>query len=150
MIRWQWCRLDALTVSQLYTLFSLREAVFVVEQRCAYQELDGRDLAAHHLLAWTADEQLAGCLRVLAPGVCHAEPAMGRLLVAPASRRQGLGRELMIRGLVHATGLYPGQAVRISAQAHLQDFYRSLGFETVTGVYDEDGIAHVGMLRPAA
>lgn len=148
LIRWQWCRSEALTLTQLYTLMAAREAVFVVEQQCAYQELDGLDLAAHHLVAW-ADDAVAACLRVLAPGVRYPEPAIGRVLTGRDFRRQGLGRELMIRALAQLGQLYPGQAVRISAQTYLEDFYRSLGFESVSAVYDEDGIPHVEMLRPA-
>jgi len=143
---WQACRLDALSPARLYALLAMREAVFVVEQRCAYQELDGRDLAAEHLVAWSGDH-VAACLRLLPPDVDADGPSIGRVLVARDRRGQGLGRELMRRGLALAGQHYPGQDVRISAQAQLQDFYASLGFVAVTGPYDEDGIAHVGMCR---
>ncbi len=146
-LRWQWCRCEALTLAQLYALMAAREAVFVVEQQCAYQELDGLDLGAHHLVAWAEDGAVAACLRVLTPGVRYPEPAIGRVLSTRDYRRQGLGRELMIRALAQVGQLYPGQAVRISAQTYLEAFYRSLGFATVSAVYDEDGIPHIEMLR---
>lgn len=149
VIRWQWCRFEALTLAQLYAVMAARVAVFVVEQECVYQELDGLDQAAHHLVAWSGND-VAACLRVLAPGVRYPEPAIGRVLTSPAFRRQGLGRELMIRALAQMGQLYPGQAVRISAQTYLEAFYLSLGFRPVSAVYDEDGIPHVEMLRPGA
>lgn len=143
-IRWQCCRLDELTLAQVYAVLAAREAVFVVEQACAYQELDGRDLDAEHVLAWAGDTVVA-CLRLLPPA--DGEPAIGRVLVAPPWRRRGLGRELMIRGLARAGQRYPGLALRISAQTYLRDFYASLGFEATSAVYDEDGIPHVAMRR---
>lgn len=146
-LHWQSCTLDELGLARSYALLAAREAVFVVEQRCAYQELDGRDLDAEHLIAWHGDV-VAACLRLLPPDAARNGPALGRVLVAPAYRRLGLGRELMIRGLARAGLRYPGLAVHISAQTYLRAFYASLGFEAVSLPYDEDGIAHVDMRRP--
>ena len=145
---WQWCRLDELTTAQLYAVLSAREAVFVLEQNCAYQELDGLDLEAMHLIAWDGEShEVAAYLRVLAPGIKYAEPAIGRVLTSQKFRNQGLGRTLVSTGLTHVEKTYPGHAVRISAQAHLEQFYRSLGFEVTSEPYLEDGIPHVEMLR---
>jgi ElaA protein len=138
-ITWQWCRLQELTLEQWYALCAAREAVFVVEQNCAYQELDGRDMAARHLVAWSGNE-VAAYLRVLEP------PAIGRVMTAKAFRGRGLGRELMQRALqlLDANG---AQSVSISAQTYLEKFYRSFGFEPVFEPYLEDGIPHIGMVR---
>lgn len=144
-VRWQWCRLHDLTVAQLYALLAAREAVFVVEQNCAYQELDGLDLDALHLVGWQG-AQVAACLRVLAPGVKYAEAAIGRIMTAPAFRSNGLGRELMRRAVRHIDAEYHGRA-RISAQSHLEIFYRDFGFVPVSQPYLEDGIPHIEMLR---
>lgn len=141
---WQAARLEALSLAQVYAVLALRESVFVVEQRCAYQELDGRDLTAHHLMAWV-DELPVAYLRVLPPAMDGQACAIGRVLTAPVWRGQGLGHALMRRGLALANQLWPGAGVVLSAQAHLQDFYRHHGFETVSAPYDEDGIAHVAM-----
>ncbi len=147
ILDWQWCSLDRLTTAQLYAVFSAREAVFVLEQHCAYQELDGLDLDAMHLIAWGSENhEVAAYLRVLAPGVKYAEPAIGRVLTSQKFRNTGLGRTLVSTGLDHVGKTYPGHAVRISAQAHLERFYRSLGFETASEPYLEDGIPHVEML----
>jgi ElaA protein len=145
-MRWQWCKLAELSAAQAHTLFAAREAVFVVEQQCAYQELDELDLEAEHLIGWQ-DTQVAAYLRVLAPGVKYAEPSMGRILTSKAHRSTGLGRELVHRGLQHVDARYPAIALRISAQLYLERFYHSFGFATASEPYPEDGIAHVEMLR---
>jgi ElaA protein len=149
MIRWQWCVLDQLTTAQLHRVFAAREAVFVVEQACAYQELDGWDLGAEHLIAWE-DIQVAAYLRVLAPAVRFAEPSIGRILTAKSHRGTGLGRELVRRCLAHVDGKHPRSDVRISAQTYLERFYRSFGFVTDSEPYPEDGIPHIEMLRRSA
>lgn len=149
VLRWQCEPLAAFSPADLHAVLAARVAVFVVEQRCAYQDPDDLDLAALHLVAWTADGSVAGCLRLLAPGARHAEPVIGRLLTTAAHRRCGLGRELMTQALAQIARRWPGQAVRISAQTWLEDFYRGYGFVPVAPVHDEDGIPHVEMLRPA-
>lgn len=148
MVEWRLAAFDALSAAELYGLLAARQAVFVVEQRCLYLDADGRDGRCWHLLG-TIDEALAAYLRIVPPGALHAEPAIGRVLVTPAFRGRGLGRALMEEGLREAGRLYPGQSVRIAAQAHLVDFYRSLGFVAFSGLYDDDGIPHVDMRRPA-
>ena len=142
---WQWCRLQELSASQLYALFAARESVFVVEQHCAYQELDGRDFEASHLIAWSGTE-IAAYLRVLAPGAKFKQPSIGRVMTAKAFRGRGLGRELMVRALKHIDEVYL-DSVRISAQTHLEKFYRSFSFEPVSESYMEDGIPHIEMVR---
>lgn len=143
---WQWCRLDELTARELYSIFAAREAVFVVEQLCPYQELDDLDFSAHHLIAWQ-DKEVAAYLRIVEPGAKFTEPSIGRLLTTMPFRRQGLGRELMQRALGQVAITYPGLSIRISAQTYLDAFYRSFGFVPCSAVYPEDGIPHVEMLR---
>ncbi len=145
-IEWQWCRLDTLSTPQQYAIFAAREAVFVVEQKCAYQDLDGLDLNAHHLVAWAGTE-VAAYLRVLTPGVKYDEPAIGRVLTMASFRGSGLGRQLMLAALDHVAASYPGQSIRISAQSYLDRFYRSFGFVPCSTPYLEDGIPHIEMLR---
>lgn len=133
---------------QLHTLFAAREAVFVVEQACAYQEIDELDLAAEHLIGWIGSS-VGAYLRVLAPRVKFAEPSIGRVLTSQQQRRTGLGRELMRRGLAHVDSRYPRCDLRISAQLYLEQFYRSFGFVRASEPYPEDGIPHLEMLRTA-
>jgi len=145
-MRWQWTRLDTLPARQLYALFAARQAVFVVEQTCAYQDMDGRDLVAEHLIAWDGNA-LAGCLRLLAPGQRYAECSLGRILTTSAYRGTGLGRELLARGLQQAQQHHPAHGVRIAAQARLEKFYAGFGFVPIEEPYMEDGILHIDMLR---
>jgi ElaA protein len=146
MIDWQWCELGDLSTRQLYAVLAAREAVFVVEQHCAYQELDGLDLGARHLIGWS-DGEVAAYLRVLGPGIRFAEPSIGRVLTSRAARGTGVGRELVARSLAHVDERYADHGLRISAQAHLQRFYGSFGFDVASPPYLEDGIPHIEMLR---
>lgn len=146
MIDWQWCRMQDLTMTQMYAVLAAREAVFVVEQRCAYQELDGLDFRSHHLIGWSGAE-VAAYLRVVEPGAKFAEPSIGRVLTTLPFRRSGLGRQLMHQALQHVEQSYAGQSIRISAQTYLDAFYGSFGFVACSEPYLEDGIPHLEMLR---
>jgi ElaA protein len=153
MIEWQWSSFAGLAVTELYEMLALRQQVFVLEQTCLYPDIDGLDPGAHHLLGWRAVDgkrELVASLRCLAPGAKYDEMSLGRVVTSPSARGTGLGRELVAQGIVCAECLYPGHAIRIGAQAHLEAFYASFGFCTVSAPYDEDGILHIDMLRPAA
>jgi ElaA protein len=152
MIEWQWSSFADLTPAQLYEMLALRQQVFVLEQTCLYPDIDGLDPGAHHLLGWRevdGKRTLAATLRCLAPGAKYEEMSIGRVVTSPSTRGTGLGRELVAQGVAHAVRLHPGHAIRIGAQAHLEDFYKSYGFVTVSDPYDEDGIQHIDMLRAA-
>jgi len=149
---WQWGRLPNLAPSDLYAAMALRAQVFVVEQRCAFLDADGLDIRSWHLLAWLRSNGapvLAAYLRVVDPGAKYGEPSLGRIVTAPSSRGIGLGRLIVAEGIARTSALYPGQAIRIGAQRYLETFYAGFGFRTVSAPYDEDGIAHVEMLRDA-
>ena len=152
MITWQWNSFADLTAAQLYAMLALRQEVFVLEQACLYPDIDGLDPGAHHLLGWRSDggrPALVAHLRCLAPGAKYDEMSIGRVVTSPAARGTGLGRELVAQGLALARALHPGHAIRIGAQAHLERFYASFGFVTVSEPYDEDGILHIDMLLAA-
>lgn len=152
MIEWQWRSFADLTAAQLHDMLALRQQVFVLEQTCLYPDIDGLDPGAHHLLGWRIADgkrELAATLRCLAPGAKYEEMSIGRVTTSAGARGTGLGRELVAQGLAHADRLHPGHAIRIGAQAHLERFYAGFGFVTVSAPYDEDGILHIDMLRPA-
>jgi len=137
----------ALTKDQLYALLRLRAEVFVVEQDCPYQDLDDKDQTAIHLLGLTDDGRLAAYTRILDKGISYGEYAsIGRVITAPFARGKGLGRQLMEESVRVLHQHYGQQPIKISAQAHLQAYYGSVGFRTVTEEYLEDGIPHVGMV----
>lgn len=133
----------------LYDMLKLRTDVFVVEQRCPYPELDGRDVDAWHLRLLDSG-LLAACARILPP-TATGEPAyIGRVVVSPAYRRRRLGEKLMVEALSACTRLFPGVAVALGAQSQLRAFYGALGFQAASDEYLEDGVPHLNMLKPAA
>lgn len=146
-IEWQWRRYSELTSLEIYAIFAARQAVFVVEQNSPYLDMDGKDLDAWHLIAWSGQE-VAAYLRLLAPGVSYpGEASLGRILTTKIGRGTGLGRELVARGLDKLQQLYPTAPIHIGAQAHLQEFYGSFGFVQCSEPYVEDGIPHIEMRR---
>ena len=166
---WHERRFEELTATELYSIVELRERVFVVEQNCVYLDADGADRMSRHVWATRGprtndrspvrsearigDSLVRGSpfsegptvayLRIVAPGVKFPETSIGRVAIAPEARGEGLGRELMRRGIA-AVGNLP---IRISAQAYLEKFYADLGFVRTSETYDEDGIPHLEMLR---
>jgi ElaA protein len=132
--------LDAHTA---YRLWALRSQVFVVEQDCPYPDLDGRDLedTTRHVVL-LEDERVVGTLRVLDDGDWAR---IGRVVVAPEARGRGLAALMMDE----AMALCGEREVRLDAQTGLTGFYEAYGFEVTGPEFDEDGIMHVPMRRPA-
>ncbi|MES2901446.1 MAG: GNAT family N-acetyltransferase [Pseudomonadota bacterium] len=150
MTQWQCSAFNDLSVGDLYQVLQQRQDVFILEQTCFYQDFDGFDQAAHHLLGWISvdgQRQLGAYLRILAPGAKYTEMSLGRVLTSRAARGSGIGRELLAQGIAHAERLHPGHRIRIGAQRYLEKFYSGFGFVTFSEPYDEDGIMHVDMLR---
>ena len=145
-ITWHWLKYSQLSIDQLYDILSLRQAIFIVEQNCPYLDADGLDRRAWHLLGYR-DGELVAYLRVVEPARKFTEPCIGRVVTRQKVRRTGVGKELMREGIRRVEELFPGQGIRISAQAHLEKFYGEFGFRAVRGPYDEDGIPHFEMLR---
>ena len=144
--RWQTSEFAELDTNHLYAALRLRQQVFAVEQDCAYLDLDNMDQSAIHMLCWQEDQLLA-YQRCLAPDKTFAESALGRIVVSPEARGHQLGKELVQRGISHNLKRWPAQNIRIHAQAHLQDFYHSLGFTAEGELFDEDGIPHIQMVH---
>ena len=147
-MNWTWLRFADLGVDNLHDALQLRSRVFILEQG-PYLDVDGHDRSAWHLLGRNEAGTLVAYLRVVDPGVKFNEPSIGRVITSPEIRGTGLGRSLMREGLAGCAKHWPGQAVRISAQARLQRFYAELGFSVASDEYLEDGIPHLEMLwRP--
>jgi len=148
-LNWTWSRFPDLGVDNLYDALALRCRVFVLEQG-PYLDPDGIDRQAWHLLGRDGQGTLHAYLRIVDPGVKFAEPSMGRVVTSPEARGTGLGRALVSEGVARCAAAWPGQGVRISAQAHLEHFYGEWGFQRVGEPYLEDDIPHLEMLLPAA
>jgi ElaA protein len=147
-IEWRWKPFADLTSTEVYAMLAARNDVFVVEQNCVYGDIDGLDKDAWHLFAHVHGERgaaLAGYLRVLLPDATHADIRIGRVLTTAEFRGIGLGNAMLAQALEHIAAQWPGVAISLHAQAHLQTFYGAFGFEPVSDVHDEDGIAHVWM-----
>ena len=146
-MNWLWCRFGDLGVHNLYDALALRARVFILEQG-PYLDPDGLDQQSWHLLGRSDAGTLQAYLRVVDPGVKYSEPSIGRVITRAEARGTGLGRRLMIEGVARCSNVWPGQGIRISAQAHLERFYAELGFARVGEPYGEDNIPHLEMLRP--
>jgi ElaA protein len=141
--RLDWCEFADLSAPLLYEVLRFRQAIFVVEQRCAFPDLDGLDERAHHLLL-RFDGGLAGYTRLI-PHPETARVAIGRVAVAAPLRRQGLARRLMAAALARCPRDYPDCAVTLTAQTYLAPFYETLGFRTTSAPFDDYGLQHVEM-----
>ena len=143
---WRCARFEALAPRELQRIHEARQQVFVVEQRCAFQDADRSDERSAHLCAWRADGELLAYCRIVDPGVKYVEPSIGRVLTTAAARGTGLGRELLRRSIEACRTAFPGRGIRISAQHRLERFYREAGFASVGEPYLEDELPHIGML----
>lgn len=128
-------------------MFQARVAVFVLEQNCPFQDVDGVDPACWHLVGRDAAGEIAAYCRIVPPGVKYDEPSIGRVLTMAGARRSGAGRELMREAVARTEVLWPARPIRIGAQQYLERFYEGFGFVRCSEPYDEDGIMHIGMLR---
>lgn len=134
-----------LTTTELYAILQLRAEVFVVEQHCPYQDLDGKDQSSYHVLGWLNDKLVAYC-RILPKGISYPHAAsIGRVVNSPSLRGQGVGKSLMLHAIELCRTLFPGESITISAQHYLLRFYQDLGFQEQGDVYLEDDIPHIEM-----
>lgn len=155
MLTWRFAPFDKLTPREVHDLFQARVGVFVLEQQCAFQDVDGVDPQCWHLLGFSPSAegrgggQLLAYCRIVPPGLKYDEPSIGRVLTTAAGRRTGAGRELMREAVARTSALWPGKAIRIGAQRYLERFYGDFGFIKASEPYDEDGIVHIEMVRSA-
>ncbi|KAA2244459.1 GNAT family N-acetyltransferase [Chitinophaga agrisoli] len=138
---------DELTTAELYALLQLRSEVFVVEQQCPYQDMDGSDQKALHLMGYNDTHKLVAYTRIFAPGIKFDMASIGRVITAMEVRRTGAGRELMIKSIAVLEERYGKQPIKIGAQQYLHKFYSSLGFRQSSEMYLEDNIPHIEMIR---
>ena len=147
-IVWSCVPWDALDRDALYEVIMLRERIFVVEQTCAFQDADGADPRALHLLG-RENGKLVAYARIFGPGVQKELAVIGRVIVAPEARSGGHGRTLMREAIDATRAAFGPCPIWIGAQARLERFYAELGFVTSGPSYDEDGILHLPMTLPA-
>ncbi|MFY0483083.1 GNAT family N-acetyltransferase [Flavobacterium sp. PLA-1-15] len=135
-----------LSVEELYQILQLRSEVFVVEQNCVYQDIDGKDQKAIHIIG-EYDNKVVAYTRIFKPGDYFENASIGRVVIDANYRDRKWGHDL-IRESVTAIARHFGESpITISAQLYLQKFYESHGFVVVGETYLEDGIPHIEMLR---
>lgn len=135
---------NELSVLELYKIYELRSRVFVVEQNCAYQDPDVKDVTAHHLMLFVG-EKLIGYARLIPPGLSYDELSIGRVIIDQAYRSRGAGQKLMLFSVEQLLKLYGQKQIVISAQSYLINFYTKLGFVAEGEEYIEDDIPHIRM-----
>lgn len=147
MIRFNWYRFEDLDPNHLYQILALRSDVFVVEQKCAFLDPDGKDLHALHLLGMD-ETNIHAYLRLLPPTEMKKDLTFGRVVTAKTMRSKGYGKALITELLRFSSLHFPHQELKCSAQCYLKDFYENFGFISYGAIYEEDGIPHIEMKHP--
>ena len=142
-INWYIKKFNELSTIEFHDIIQLRLAVFVVEQDCVYQDLDGKDTSALHMLGKTEKGEIIATARILIEN--PVKVIVGRVVVDGNYRKYGIGKELMKQTISDINRLMGNVQINISAQKYLLNFYTSLGFISTDNEYLEDGIAHVEM-----
>lgn len=135
-----------LTTVELYSLLQLRSEVFVVEQNCVYQDIDGKDQKALHVLGYK-EGKLIAYTRLFKPGDYFEKASIGRVVVKEIERHHKYGNQIMQVSIQALKEHFNETEVKISAQCYLKKFYNNLGFKEFGEEYLEDGIPHIAMLK---
>lgn len=142
-IEWLSASFDELSTREIYASLQLRGEVFVLEQACAYQDIDDLDVEAHHILGWQGN-CLVAYARILPAKDGHI--SIGRVVVKASHRHLKLGVQVMQRAIEWCQRQHPEQTIEISAQTYLTHFYQKLGFQSTGHFYLEDDIPHQTMI----
>lgn len=143
---WKIKRFEGLSVTELYKVMELRSEVFVVEQNCVYQDVDGKDPKAIHLIGEDSGEVVAYC-RLFQPNDYFDEASIGRVVVKASYRDKKLGHIMMKEAIEAVKSEFNETKITISAQLYLKKFYESHGFVQTSETYLEDDIPHIEMKR---
>ena len=144
--KWKIKPFEALSVVELYSVLQLRSEVFVVEQNCVYQDIDGKDVKALHLFG-EYEGKIVAYARLFKPNDYFENASIGRVVVSQKYRDQKWGYDLMQQAIKAIQEHYNETKITISAQLYLQKFYESLGFVKTSDVYLEDDIEHIEMRK---
>ena len=145
-IKWQIKRFNELSLEQLYSLLQLRSHVFVVEQNCVYQDIDGKDEKALHLLG-EYNNEIVAYARLFKAGDYFDTASIGRVVIHPKARDKKFGHEMMQEAIKAIKTYFNETKITISAQLYLKKFYESHDFVTTSDMYLEDDIPHIEMKR---
>ncbi|MDT0647250.1 GNAT family N-acetyltransferase [Zunongwangia sp. F260] len=139
-------RFQELTTEELYQILQLRSEIFVVEQDCVYQDIDGKDQKALHVIGFK-DKNIVAYTRCFDKGFYFEEASIGRVLVKQNHRKNNYGHQIMKASIEAIREHFKTANIRLSAQQYLVEFYKSHGFSTTGEGYLEDGIPHIAMVN---
>lgn len=135
-----------LSTQELYDILQLRSEVFVVEQNCVYQDIDGKDQKALHVIG-IKNHKIVAYTRLFKPGDYFENASIGRVVVAKDQRQYRYGYDIMKASILAIENRFKETFIKISAQAYLKSFYNNLGFKEIGDLYLEDDIPHIAMIK---
>lgn len=144
-MNWEIKKFNELNVTEMYKILALRNEVFIVEQECPYLDCDEKDFKSYHLFA-KENDQIVAYSRILEKGISYDEISIGRVIVKQSHRGKGISRKMMMKAIDFVENNLGEDTIKIQAQAHLIEFYGSVGFKAISEVYLEDNIPHIDML----
>lgn len=145
VLNWHVKKFKELKCEEIYKILQIRNKIFIVEQKCAYQDCDDRDKKSYHVYVEDKGE-IVSYLRILPRKVSYNEVSIGRVLVNKNYRGKGIAREMMIKAINFIEKNLGEKEIKIQAQCYLINFYKSLGFKEISNEYLEDNIPHIDML----
>ncbi len=144
-ISWIWKRFEDISGTEMHEILFKRQKVFIVEQKCVYQDADELDKYSWHLIGRESKGLLAAYARITFPGTRYEEPSFGRILTVQSFRGTGLGRQIIQYCIEKCNIEYPDMVIHISAQTYLIKFYNDFGFKSLGQPYDDEGVEHIDM-----
>ncbi len=147
--RWEIKSWEDLSPQEIHDMVKLRIDVFIVEQACAYEELDGLDPSCVHVIGKNHEGNVVATARIASKGLIYELPSIGRVAVSKNYRMGGNGRVLMEKSMAHILENLGEPSIKIAAQQYLRSFYESLGYAQVSEPYPWDGIPHIDMVFSA-
>ncbi|MCR1970797.1 ElaA protein [Clostridium cochlearium] len=144
-MNWNVKKFEELKCEEIYKILQIRNKIFIVEQKCVYQDCDGKDKKSYHLYLEDKGE-IISYLRILPRKVSYNEVSIGRVLVNKNYRGTGIARKMMIEAINFIEKNLGEKEIKIQAQCYLIHFYKSLGFKEISNEYLEDNIPHIDML----
>ena len=135
---------NELSINDLYDLLQLRSEVFIIEQNCIYQDIDGKDEKSLHVIG-KSNHKIVAYTRLFKPGDYFKESSIGRVVVDKKVRHLSYGSLIMEASITAIHNKFKTSKIQISAQSHLENFYNKFGFKSIGKTYLEDGIPHIEM-----
>lgn len=142
---WKIEKLDRLSPKEVHDMLKVRVDVFVVEQKCAYPEIDGKDSDCWHVLGQDSSGLTVAVARIAPSGVIYREASIGRVALAKSARGVGHGIRVMEEAIIFCESNLKTPSIKIAAQLYLKKFYSDFGFEQISDTYLWDGIDHIDM-----